>query len=89
MTHQPMEWVALGLLIGMGVFLIYLLIFIHDIPYQVAKKRGHPQKDAILAGCWLSLLMLHAMWPILFIWALARSGPIAPGDGQGKQITAI
>jgi hypothetical protein len=82
MTHQPMEWVALGLLIGMGVFLIYLLIFIHDIPYQVAKKRGHPQKDAILAGCWLSR-------PILFIWALARSGPIAPGDGQGKQITAI
>jgi hypothetical protein len=82
MRHEPLEWLALTLLLGMPVFLIYLIIFIHDIPYQMAKKRQHPQQDAIFVGCWLSLFTLHLMWPLLFIWAVSRRAPLAPPPGS-------
>lgn len=78
MRHEPLEWLALTLLLGIAVFLVYLIIFIHDIPYQMAKKRQHPQQDAIFVGCWLSLFTLHLMWPLLFIWAVSRRAPLAP-----------
>jgi len=29
----------------------YTFIFIHDIPYEQAKKRNHPQADAIHVAC--------------------------------------
>lgn len=84
MSHTALDWIALGVLLGMGTFLIYLLIFIHDIPYQVAKQRGHPQQDAIWVGCWLSLATLHLMWPLLFIWAVSKRGPLVPGADAGR-----
>ena len=42
-----LEYAALTLLIVMVIFAIYLIIYIHDIPYEIAKKRGHPHQDAI------------------------------------------
>ncbi len=53
---------------------VYLLIFIHDIPYEIAKKRNHPHKEAIHAAGWVSLFLAHAIWPILWIWAYLYRG---------------
>lgn len=39
-----LEYIALALLIIMVTFVIYLIIYIHDIPYEIAKKRGHPHQ---------------------------------------------
>ena len=64
-----LENAALALLIVMVTFMIYLVIYIHDIPYEIAKKRGHPHADAIHAAGWVSLFLLHAIWPLLWIWA--------------------
>ena len=61
--------VALGLLIFVGIFLFYAVIVIHDIPYEIAKKRKHPHQDAIHVAGWVSLLTLHVIWPFLWIWA--------------------
>ena len=80
MQHDPLEWVALAMLLGVVTFLVYLVVFIHDIPYQMAKKRHHPQQDAIFVGCWLSLFTLHLMWPLLFLWAVSRGGPLLPPE---------
>ena len=61
----------------MGLLLVfYTFIFIHEVPYEIAKKRNHPQTEAIYVACWLSLFTLHAIWPIVFIWAIAKPGPI-------------
>ena len=68
------------MLLAVVTFLVYLVVFIHDIPYQVAKKRHHPQQDAIFVGCWLSLFTLHLMWPLLFLWAVSRGGPLLPQE---------
>jgi hypothetical protein len=64
-----LEYAALALLIVMVTFIIYLIIYIHDIPYEIAKKRDHPHQDAIHIAGWVSLFLLHTIWPLLWIWA--------------------
>ena len=63
-----LSWFALLLLIFTVLVLAYGMIAIHDIPYNIAKKRNHPHADAIHAGGWISLFTLHAIWPFLWIW---------------------
>ena len=64
-----LEYAALALLITMVIFIIYLVIYIHDIPYEIAVKREHPHQDAIHIAGWVSLFLLHTIWPLLWIWA--------------------
>ena len=42
-----LSYVALGLLVFVGLVLFYGIIAIHDIPYDIAKSRNHPHQDAI------------------------------------------
>jgi hypothetical protein len=64
-----LEYIALGLSITMSTFIIFLIIYVHDIPYEIAKKRDHPHQDAIHIAGWVSLFLLHTIWPLLWIWA--------------------
>jgi Protein of unknown function (DUF3302) len=66
-----LNYFALGVLIFVVVVLFYAIIAIHDIPYVIAKGRNHPHQDAIHAAGWVSLFTLHALWPFLWIWAMA------------------
>jgi hypothetical protein len=66
-----LNYFALGLLIFVVVVLFYGIIAIHDIPYLISKSRDHPHQDAIHAAGWVSLFTLHALWPFLWIWAMA------------------
>ena len=40
-------------------------------PIKIAESRDHPHEDAIHAAGWVSLFTLHALWPFLWIWAMA------------------
>lgn len=64
-----LNYFALGVLITVFLILFYGVIIIHDIPYLLAKKRQHPHQDAIHVAGWVSLFTLHAIWPLLWIWA--------------------
>jgi len=66
-----LNYFALFLLLFVVVVLFYGIIAIHDIPYMIAKQREHPHQDAIHAAGWVSLFTLHALWPFLWIWAMA------------------
>jgi hypothetical protein len=72
-----LDYFALVMLIIGISLVIYTFIYIHDIPYQIAKKRDHEQKEAIHLACWLSLFTLHAIWPVVFIWAVMKPKPLA------------
>lgn len=61
---------ALVLLFSIGIAFAYGLIILHDIPYKIAKKRNHPHAEAIEAAGWVSLFLMHAIWPFLWIWAM-------------------
>jgi Protein of unknown function (DUF3302) len=88
-----LNYFALFLLLFVVVVLFYGIIAIHDIPYMIAKKRDHPHQDAIHAAGWVSLFTLHALWPFLWIWAMAyrpergwgfHHAPGAAPDGANK-----
>jgi hypothetical protein len=66
-----LNYFALGVLFFVVVVLFYGIIAIHDIPHLIAKSRDHPHQDAIHAAGWVSLFTLHALWPFLWIWAMA------------------
>ena len=93
-----LEYAALALLITMVIFIIYLVIYIHDIPYEIAVKRDHPHQDAIHIAGWVSLFLLHTIWPLLWIWAyLYKPGEKflqmevtgAGSEEQGKRIEQL
>ena len=90
-----LEYVALAILITMVIFVVYLVIYIHDIPYEIAVKRDHPHQDAIHIAGWVSLFLAHTIWPLLWIWAyLYKPGEKflqmevtgAGSEEQGKRI---
>jgi hypothetical protein len=83
------------LLIGL-MLVFYTFIYIHDIPYEIARKRGHSQAEAIHVACWLSLFTLHAIWPIVYVWAIAKPLPLrvaveggAPDAATLERIAAL
>lgn len=69
MDDRLLDFVALGILIFVVITVIYGVIYIHDIPYEMAKKKNHPHTDAIHTAGWVSLFLMHAIWPFLWIWA--------------------
>lgn len=83
-----LNYLALAMILIVIVGLFYGFIYIHDLPYEAAKRRNHPQKEAIHVACWLSLFTLHAIWPIVYIWAVSKQGPVpvsvAGGDANDR-----
>lgn len=72
-----LDYFALVLIVFVFLVIFYGIIIIHDIPYLIAEKRNHPQKDAIHVAGWVSLFTLHVIWPFLWIWASLGK----PGSG--------
>jgi|1185.fasta_scaffold50741_2 hypothetical protein len=70
MEDPFLNYLALGLLFFVVIVLVYGIIAIHDIPARIAHARQHPHADAIHAAGWISLFLLHLLWPFLWIWAM-------------------
>lgn len=66
---MTLELVALIILIVVAIIIFYAIIAVHDIPYEIAKKRDHPHLEAIHYAGWVSMFTLHTIWPFLWIWA--------------------
>ncbi len=85
-----LDYFALILLFFVFIVLFYGIIVIHDVPYEISKKRDHPHQDAIHVAGWISLFTLHTIWPFLWIWATLyrpdRGWGMSGGAGgeQGK-----
>ena len=67
-----LDYFSLAILLLGFTVVFYTFVFIHDLPYKIAKQREHPHEEAIHTACWLSLFTLHAMWPLVFMWAVSH-----------------
>lgn len=74
-----LDYFALFMLFAIIALVVYGIVAVYGIPYEIAKARDHPHRDAIGAATWVSLATLGALWPFLWIWALAYR----PGHGWG------
>jgi hypothetical protein len=84
-----LDYLSLALLIAVVVVIFYGVIAIHDIPHAIAKHRDHPHQDAIGAAGWVSLFMLGALWPLLWIWAMAYRPERGWGFGAAAGSAAL
>ncbi len=84
-----LDTIALGILIFTAISLLFGAIVIAGIPYKTALERNHPQQDAIRHAGWVSLFTLHALWPLVWIWATAYREPPVPRFSQIDEDTAI
>ena len=76
-----LNYLSLCILLAGLILVFYGFIYIHDLPYKIAKKRNHPQMEAIHVAGWLSLFTLHALWPIVYIWSVTKGdAPTFPLD---------
>ena len=88
-----LDYLALFLLLLSIVVVFYTFIYIHELPHKYALERDHPHAEAIFFACWLSLFTLHAIWPIVFIWAVAHkrrreaAKDSIPQPGQNGELT--
>ena len=71
------EYLALGILLLGLTMLIYGLVWLHGIPHQIAENNNHPHKSAIHVACWLSVFTLHALWPLVYLWAIMPDKKLA------------
>jgi len=82
---RTLDYAALVIFVTVVIFFVYLIIYIHDIPYEKAKERNHPHRDAIHIAGWVSLFLMHVIWPFLWIWAYLYK----PGEGWGLETVEI
>ena len=55
-------------------FVVFLVVKLGPMPGNIARKRGHPQADAINVMGWIGVITLGLAWPIALVWAYTRSG---------------
>ena len=59
-------WFVLALLAMIIVGVVY---FIGNLPGSVARKRNHPNVEAIVMGSWATLIFGVVLWPLVLMWA--------------------
>ena len=63
-------------LIVMGILIAVVIVAVvklGPLPGNIAKKRGHPQADAINVLGWIGVITLGLAWPFALVWAFTRS----------------
>ena len=58
--------IVIALLIAVVIWLVVLL---GSWPGNIARKRNHPQAEAISALGWIGIITLGASWLVAIVWA--------------------
>ena len=70
-----MDFLDIFALIVIAILLavvIWLVVLLGSMPGNIAKKRGHPQTDAIQALGWIGIITLGVSWFIGIVWAYTK-----------------
>ena len=63
--------VVIAILIALVIWLVVLL---GNMPGDIARKRQHPQAEAISALGWIGLITMGLGWFIAIVWAYHKPG---------------
>lgn len=73
--------IVIALLIG---FVIWLVVFLGNMPGNIARSRNHPQVQAITALSWIGLITMGVGWFIAVVWAYYK--PVAADSELQQQV---
>jgi hypothetical protein len=68
-----MSIVGFAILVLLILLLIWLYTVVAKIPGETARKRNHPQAEAINVLGWIGLLLGIAPWLVALVWAYMRT----------------
>lgn len=74
-----LHWLTLAILIATPILASVILYKIGGLPGALARKRNHPQAEAIGICGWMGLITI-VLWPLAMVWAHVVPGRMA-GDG--------
>ncbi|PLP99414.1 DUF3302 domain-containing protein [Cupriavidus pauculus] len=63
---NAISWVVLIFVPAAALYLFWML---HIWPEKIARRKRHPQKEAIHSLCLLSLFFGGLLWPLAWLWA--------------------
>ena len=74
--------------------IVTAIVGLGSLPGNIARRRDHPQADAITAAGWVGIASLGILWPIAFVWAFLRPAnkAVARTSREGeesKQLTEV
>lgn len=75
--------VMVFLAVAIGVLIAWLGV----LPGRIARKRGHPQADAINVASWVGIITMGLAWPLALIWAYTR--PAGHGSGTPDELEQL
>ena len=78
-----MDFLDIFALIVIAILLavvIWLVVLLGSMPGNIAKKRGHPQTEAIQALGWIGIITLGISWFIAIVWAYTNPTGKGPTD---------
>jgi hypothetical protein len=55
--------------------IVAAIVVLGALPGNIARRRHHPQADAITAAGWMGIASLGILWPLAFVWAFLRPSP--------------
>jgi len=58
---------------------VVIVVTVGQLPGRIARRRGHPQADAISVASWLGVATLGLLWPVALIWAFLKPAPTPDG----------
>ena len=64
--------------------IVIAIVGLGSLPGNIARRRGHPQADAITAAGWIGIASLGIFWPIAFVWAFLRPADDAVAQTSQK-----
>ncbi|GMR15322.1 MAG: hypothetical protein BMS9Abin30_0948 [Gammaproteobacteria bacterium] len=73
--------VVIALLIAVAIWLVVLL---GSWPGNIARKRNHPQAEAITALGWIGIITLGASWLVAVVWAYYIPSSVIESDLQTR-----
>jgi hypothetical protein len=87
-----LDYIALAILIAIIALIVYGLIAVWGIPYEIAKARNHPHQDAIGAATWVSLWIWAMAYRPERGWGVPEAAPpdlVATIAGLERRIAAL
>ncbi len=81
------DYTAFAAMAIVFVAMIWLLLYVGDLPANIARERGHPQVAAIRAMAWFGLLFSGGVvWILAIVWAYYdySAGDVAPASEESS-----
>ncbi len=81
-----LDILTITVLIALTVLAGVVVVILGTLPGKIAKRRHHPQSEAINVASWLSIITL-GLWPLVLIWAYIRPGE--PSAVATSELTSL